>query len=163
MKLLLIIVFASTLGVHAFSQKDQLTKSENQLANSEKEYTKMFHNSKIKMARSHSEFYAEAKKNKILWKYFKDYKFASTFLKEMQFCKDGLITINLVVKDAEFEAEVGKVLGFGQVFWAKWKKGYCCEDDWCSPCSIHSKCNSNNCGKDALKGDFYNPAKVLGG
>ena len=44
MKLLLIIVFALTLVIPAFSQNGQLAKSE-------QEYTKMFHDQKIKLAR----------------------------------------------------------------------------------------------------------------
>lgn len=161
MKLILIFVLASTFGMQAFSQDRQLAKSE-------EEYTKMFHNTNIKMVRSHSELYTEAKKNKILWNYFKEYKFAAAFLKELKFCKDGLITINLGVKDAEFEAEVGRVLGFEKTFWAKWEKGYACSDgdmeggSGCDPSSPNSKCNTKNCGKAALKGDLYNPAQVLG-
>ncbi len=162
MKVLLTIIFASILGVHAFSQDAQLAKSA-------EEYTKMYHNPKIKLARNHSEFYAEAKKNKVLWKYFKDYKFASTFLNEMKFCKDGLITINLVVKDDEFEAEVGRVLGFDRAFWGNWEKAFACSDggldgkSGCKPSSPNSKCNTKNCGKTSLKGDLFNPAQVLAG
>lgn len=154
MKLLSIILFAFTLAVPGFSQNGQLAKSVT-------EYIKMYNNRKIKMARSHAEFYAEAEKSKILWKYFKEKKFATAFLKSMKFCKDGLITIDLGVKDEAFQAAVGKVLGFEPTFWGSWKKGYCCEDDGCSPCSVHSKCNSKNCGKAVMTGDAFSPEEVL--
>lgn len=155
MKLLLMIVFALSMIVPAFSQNGQLAKSE-------EEYSKMFQNPKVKLVRNHAEFYAQAKSNRALWKYFKDAKFAATFLREMQFCKDGLITLNLGVQDEGFEAAVGKILGFDGTFWKRWEKGFCCEDGSCSPCSVHSKCNTRNCGKSVLTGNSYDPQVVLG-
>ena len=155
MKFLLIFVFAITLVSPVFSQNNQLAKSD-------EAYTKLFHDSKVKLARSHAEFYAEAKKNNALWKYFKDRTFAAGFLAEMKFCKDGLITLDLRVGDQAFEAAVGKVLGFESSFWKKWEKGFCCEDGSCSPCSVHSKCNTRNCGKSVLTGGHYDPQEVLG-
>jgi len=154
MKLLVIIVFALTIVVPAFSQSDQLAKSDQQ-------YTKMYQDSKFKMARSHAEFYAQAKTNKILWKYFKDRKFALAFLSKMEFSREGLMTIDLRVEDKQFEAAVGKALGFGHDFWMSMRKGYCCEGGDCSPCSVHSKC-LRSCGKSKVTGDLYDPARVLG-
>ena len=154
MKLLVNIFFALTLVVPAFSQGDQLAKSDQQ-------YTKMYQDSKFKMARSHAEFYAQAKNNKTLWKYFKDRKFALAFLKRMEFSRDGLRTIDLRVEDKQFEAAVGKTLGFGQDFWMSMRKGYCCESGDCTPCSVHSKC-LRSCEKSKVTGDPYDPEKVLG-
>lgn len=156
MKSILIIVFAGLVFFPAFAQKGELARSA-------EEYTKLFHNRKVKMARSHAEFYVQAKKNQIVWKYFKDDKFASKFLTEMKFCKDGLISMDLGVGDKAFETAVGKILGFESTFWTKkWKKGYSCEDDGCTPSSIHSKCNSRNCGQAVLRGDPFSPREVLG-
>ena len=95
------IILALALVVPAFSQSSQLAKSDQQ-------YTKMYHDAKFKIARSHAEFYAQAKKNKTLWKYFKDRKFALAFLKKMEFSRDGLKTIDLRVEDKQFEAAVGQ-------------------------------------------------------
>lgn len=155
MKLLLIFTFVMILVAPGFSQDGQLAKSD-------EEYIRMFHDSKVKLARSHAEFYAAARENQTLWKYFKDRRFAASFLAGMKFCKDGLITIDLRQQDQGFEAAVGKILGFERTFWSKWEKGFCCEDGDCSPCSVHSKCNTRNCGKSALTGALYDPEQVLG-
>jgi hypothetical protein len=154
MKLLVNIFFALTLVVPAFSQSGQSAKSDEQ-------YTKMYHDSKFKFARSHAEFYAQAKNNETLWKYFKDRQFALAFLKKMEFSQDGLKTIDLRVEDRQFEAAVGKTLGFGQEYWMSKGKGYCCEGGDCTPCSVHSKC-LRSCEKSKLTGDPFDPEKVLG-
>lgn len=155
MKLIVNIFFALTLTVPAFSQSGQLAKSDEQ-------YMMMYRDSKFKMARSHAEFYAQAKNNKTLWKYFKDRKFARAFLEKMEFSQDGLRTIDLRVEDKEFETAVGETLGFERDFWMSMRKGYCCGDDReCEPCSVHSKC-LRSCEKSKVTGDPYDPAKVLG-
>lgn len=155
MKILVNIFFALTLVVPAFSQSGQLAKSYDQ-------YAEMYHNSKYKMARNHAEFYAQAKKNETLWKYFKDSKFALAFLKKMEFSRDGLRSIDLRVSDKRFESEVGKTLGFDDDFWMSMRKGYCCGiDRECEACSAHSKC-LRSCDKAKVKGDLYDPAQVLG-
>ena len=154
MKWLVNIFFALILVVPAFSQSGQLAKTDQQ-------YTTMYRDSKFKMARRHAEFYAQAKNNKILWKYFKDRKFALAFLRKMEFSQDGLKTIDLRVKDQQFEAAVGEALGFEHDFWMSMRKGYCCENGECVPCSVHSKC-LRSCDKSKVTGDPYDPEKVLG-
>ncbi|MEL7123802.1 MAG: hypothetical protein AAFO07_30465 [Bacteroidota bacterium] len=154
MKVLVQIFLALIFVVPAFSQSSQLAKSDQQ-------YTSMYRNKKYKMARTHAEFYAQAKENKILSRYFKDRKFALSFLKKMEFSSDGLKTIDLKVNNKQFEAEVGKVLGFEPRFWSAKGKGYCCESRECTPCSVHSKC-LKSCEKKSLTGSAYDPATVLG-
>lgn len=157
MKLLASILFALTFVVPTFSQSGKLAKSD-------EEYTRMYRDSKFKMARNHAEFYTQAKKNATLWKYFKDRKFALAFLEKMEFSVDGLRTIDLQVEDKQFESAVGRTLGFDDDFWMSMRKGYCCEGvgaGECLACSVHSKC-LRGCGKSKVKGNLYDPVQVVG-
>ena len=66
-----------------------------QLASSDEEYLKMFHDRNIKMVRNHNDFVAYLKDHPQLRSYFGNLSTLKAFMKDLKFCKDGLITFHM--------------------------------------------------------------------
>ena len=128
-----------------------------QLASSEEEYHKMFHDQSINMVRSHNDFVDYLKEHSKLRSYFGNLTTVKSFLMDLKFCKDELITFrmrSLKFKSSRDEAQcynmIATSLGFEASFLGKKYKGdYCNPPAPCDPYEGET-CYSRNCGSRVI-------------
>lgn len=157
--LFLVLFLLGSLPTFTQAQKAQLAKSYD-------EYAKLYHNPEVRMVRSHRDFIAYAKQNRVLKTHVKG-STLKAFLRELKFSKNGLITCsfgmfkaNPKMEQAIFN-EIAQGFGWEPIILAADHKGYKCRSSSTCITAADYICLGKSCGESVMKGPDYDPEYLM--